>query len=202
MMQVDGKLLQKWDLRFKCYLLYFNEKVGFLCWESTFFCFYIFIFGKVYKGKHIMEDKKTYEIFDDKTLGDVFEDIYKNSTVTRNQVKNLIEQLKPYIQGLDAAVIIVPLVKEYLDISIKNDEHLIKLADTVQKMLRSEKSDGGGSLILTDDEKDQLLGEVEDYSNIKRRQDDKKEKLDKQVEKIKKELNLDTKTSDGEETEK
>jgi len=74
------------------------------------------------------------EIFKGKTLSDLFKEIYDNSKNTRGQVKALIGQLKELIEGVGDASLVVPMIKEYMDIGIKNDEHLIKLATVIQRI--------------------------------------------------------------------
>ena len=74
------------------------------------------------------------EIFKGKTLADLFKEIYNNSTNTRGQVRALIADLKDLIEGVGDAALIVPMIKEYMDIGIKNDEHLIKLATVIQRI--------------------------------------------------------------------
>ena len=65
------------------------------------------------------------EIFKGKTLSDLFSEIHDNSTSTRGQVKALIGELKPLIENIGDATLIVPMIKEYMEIGVKNDEHLI-----------------------------------------------------------------------------
>ena len=74
------------------------------------------------------------EIFDGKTLSDLFSEIHNNSTTTRAQVKALIGELKPLIENIGDATLIVPMIKEYMEIGVKNDEHLIKLAQVIQRL--------------------------------------------------------------------
>ena len=83
------------------------------------------------------------EIFNGKTLSDLFAEIHDNSSNTRTQVKGLIGELKPLIENIGDATLIVPMIKEYMEIGVKNDEHLIKLATIVQR-LESAASRGEG----------------------------------------------------------
>ena len=83
------------------------------------------------------------EIFKGKTLSDLFEEIYSNSKETKSQVKGLIGELKPLIENVGDATLLVPMIKEYMEIGVKNDEHLIKLATIVQR-LESAASRGEG----------------------------------------------------------
>ena len=107
-----------------------------------------------------MEDKnKNGEIFEGKKFYSLLKDIYTNSTRKEKQIQILITELKPMIKNIGDAVIIVPLIKDYMEIAVKNDEALIKMAAIVQKAnLRNTNGDEG--LILTEAEKEQLIAEV------------------------------------------
>ena len=74
------------------------------------------------------------EIFKGKTLSDLFGEIYDNSKETKIQVKGLIGELKPLIENIGDATLLVPMIKEYMEIGVKNDEHLIKLATVIQRI--------------------------------------------------------------------
>jgi len=99
------------------------------------------------------------EIFEGKTFDSLLKDIYTNSTRKEKQIQILITELKPMIKNIGDAVIIVPLIKDYMEIAVKNDEALIKMAAIVQKAnLRNTNGEDG--LILTEAEKEQLIAEV------------------------------------------
>ena len=107
-------------------------------------------------------------IFKDKTLSDLFSEIYDNSTSTRSQIKGLISELKPLIQDIGDATLVVPLLKEYLEISVKNDEQLIKMATIIQRAVQNE-GDDDGNFGMTEEEKQQLLNEVKKYGEDKKK---------------------------------
>jgi len=91
------------------------------------------------------------EIFKGKTLSDLFGEIYDNSKETKGQVKALINELKPLIEGIGDATLIVPMIKEYMEIGVKNDEHLIKLATVIQRIETAQaKGDGAGEFDFSD----------------------------------------------------
>jgi hypothetical protein len=73
-------------------------------------------------------------LFKGKTLGDLFGEIYDNSARTRKQLKDLILDLTKLVNTPADAQRIIPLVKEYMEIGIKNDDQLVKLATIVQRM--------------------------------------------------------------------
>ena len=101
------------------------------------------------------------EIFKGKTLSDLFSEIHDNSSNTRNQVKGLIGELKPLIENIGDATLIVPMIKEYMEIGVKNDEHLIKLATIVQR-LESVAAKGGDGEMFDLIELQDLLEEQEE----------------------------------------
>jgi len=60
---------------------------------------------------------------------------------------------------------IIPMLKEYLEINVKNDEQLVKLATIVQRMAATEnKGDSEEEYGLTEKEKEQLLKDIEDVA--------------------------------------
>lgn len=102
-------------------------------------------------------------IFGKKKLSDIFQEIYNNQKKKEAQISALINELKPLINDMGDATLIVPLIKEYMDLAIKNDEALIKMATIVQRSLSAESSDNG-SLGMTEEEKAQLLEEVKKFN--------------------------------------
>jgi len=72
-------------------------------------------------------------IFGKKKLSDIFQEIYNNQKKKEEQISALINELKPLINDIGDATLVVPLIKEYMDLSIKNDEALIKMATIVQR---------------------------------------------------------------------
>ena len=91
-----------------------------------------------------MESDK--EIFKGKKLSDLFEEIYNNSRETKSQVKGLIGELKPLIENIGDATLLVPMIKEYMEIGVKNDEHLIKLATVIQRLEAIQAKGGDGDM--------------------------------------------------------
>ena len=106
---------------------------------------------------------KDYEIFEGKTLSDVFKDIYDNSKTNKQQLEVLMKEVVGFIKDGDTAVQIIPMLKEYLEINVKNDEQLVKLATIVQRITAAEKriSDNGDEYGLSESEKEQLMNAIE-----------------------------------------
>tara|TARA_E500000318_G_scaffold45666_1_gene43149 strand:+ start:3059 stop:3433 length:375 start_codon:yes stop_codon:yes gene_type:complete len=105
-------------------------------------------------------------IFKDKTLSDLFGEIYDNSTSTRGQVKSLISELKPLIENIGDATLIVPMIKEYMEIGVKNDEHLIKLATVIQRIEAIQAKGGDGEMFDFSELQDLLEESEETAENV------------------------------------
>ena len=98
-------------------------------------------------------------IFGDKKFSDILEEIYNNQKKKSEQVSSLISELKPLVQEMGDATLIVPLIKEYMEIGVKNDDALIKMATIIQRAVNTATDDGGFG--ITDEEKDALMAEME-----------------------------------------
>ena len=98
-------------------------------------------------------------IFGKKKFSDIFSEIYENQKTKQKQISSLISELKPLVEDIGDATLIVPLIKEYMEIGVKNDEQLIKMATIIQRALNS--SSPNDSSTITEEEKQQLLEELE-----------------------------------------
>ena len=104
-----------------------------------------------------------YEIFEGKSLSSLFKDIYENTEFNRKQLDVLTKELVQFIKDGDTAVQIVPMRKEYLEINVKNDDQLVKMAGIVQRLISAESRAGSEDEFgLSDKEKEQLLTGLED----------------------------------------
>ena len=103
-----------------------------------------------------------FELFKGTTFSDLMKDIYHNSKRKSRQIEGLIKELQPMINNVGDATVIAPLLKDYLEVSVKNDDALVKLAAVVQRLVAGNKRDDEGSLLLTDEERDQLLKTAEE----------------------------------------
>lgn len=103
-----------------------------------------------------------FEIFSNKKFSDLLKDIYDNSRKKDRQINLLISELKPLVKSTNDAAMVVPLIKEYLEVGVKNDEHLVKLAAIVQRMAVNSSSGGDSDYIISDEEKKQLLEALND----------------------------------------
>ena len=102
-------------------------------------------------------------LFDDKSFGDLLKEIHGNQKKKAKQLASLIAELRPLVQSLGDATVVVPLIKEYMEISVKNDDQLIKMAAIVQRLSTGATSSGDGGL-LTEEEMEQLQQVAEEIS--------------------------------------
>ena len=102
-------------------------------------------------------------VFGNKTFSNILEEIYNNQKKKEKKVSTLINELKPMIEDVGDATLLVPLIKEYLEIGVKNDDLLIKMAALAQRALQTEGTEEGFG--ISDEEKAQLLAELEKFQD-------------------------------------
>ena len=142
---------------------------------------------------------KDDNIFKSTTFSDIMSDVYHNSKKKDRQIAQLISQLQPLITNASDATIIVPLIKEYMDVAVKNDDHLIKLAAIVQRYISTKQTIAGADSFMSDEEKQQLLAiaqetyEGELSEEIKKIEEEDRE-LKQKVDQVKQKLEDDNRS--------
>jgi hypothetical protein len=135
------------------------------------------------------------ELFKGVSFSDLMSDVYHNSKRTSRQINQLIAQLQPLIRSSSDATIIVPLIKEYLEVSVKNDDHLVKLTAIVQRYISTKQTIVGSDSLLSEEEKKQLLqiaddtltGELEsELNSIEHEEKQLQQKIETAKDKLKK----------------
>ena len=117
--------------------------------------------------------KNDPEIFGGKKFSDLLSEIHKNSSDKKVQIDLLISELTGYIQTANDVVQIVPLISQYLEVAVKNDEQLIKVATLVQRLLAVEGKTQEKDSLLSENEKEQLLKSLDDVVvDLNKRNDD------------------------------
>ena len=102
-------------------------------------------------------------LFDDKSFSDLLKEIHGNQKKKAKQLASLIAELRPLVQSLGDATVVVPLIKEYMEISVKNDDALLKMAAIVQRLSTGVANTGDGGL-LTEEEMAQLQDLTEEIA--------------------------------------
>ena len=125
-------------------------------------------------------DKDTV-FFKDKSFSNLLEDVYDNATLKRSQIDILIQELKPFMKNIGDAVVIVPLIKEYMEVAVKNDEHIVKVVAVLQRLISAGMRGVEDDSVLSEAEKEQLLSELEDASESLQTRLDDTDKIAKTV---------------------
>ena len=103
-----------------------------------------------------------FQLFDGKNLSSLFKDIYENQQNKKKNISELIESLRKLINNVGEATVIAPIIKDLIEVSVKNDEHLIKMATIAQRLAAAEAKGIGEDGWLSEHEKNQLLTELEE----------------------------------------
>ena len=129
--------------------------------------------------------KSNDEIFKGKTFQDLTHDIYKNTSDRKKQIDLLISEIHGFITTIDDVIMVAPIIKEYMDVAVKNDEHLVKPAGVIQRIIA--KSSGGDeeSFLLSDAEKDDLIQALQDDVTEIQKESDRLDALKEQSKSIK-----------------
>ena len=115
------------------------------------------------------------EIFEGKTFQDLTKDIYENTTKRKTQIDLLISEIHGFITTIDDVVLVAPIIKEYMDTAVRNDEHLVKLAGVLQRIISKSQGESDESMLLSDEEKAELMGTLQDTVEDLQRESDKLE---------------------------
>ena len=118
-----------------------------------------------------MSDNK--EIFKGKTFQDLTRDIYENTINKKKQIDLLISEIHGFITTIDDVVLVAPIIKEYMEVSVKNDEHLVKLAGVIQRIISKSQGDSDETALLSDSEKEELIGTLQDVVNDLQKESDR-----------------------------
>jgi hypothetical protein len=99
-----------------------------------------------------------FELYEGKKYSDLVKDIVKNHKSKQSQIKVLTDQLVDMVSEPGDAVMVVPLIKGYLDSDIKNDEALVKLAQILQKANQTTET---GSDLFSEKDLEMLFSDIQ-----------------------------------------
>ena len=103
-----------------------------------------------------------FKIFGDKNFSDLSKEIYENSKLKKTQIDLLIQEVHGYIQGIEDIAIVGPILKELMDVGVKNDDNLLKLATVIQRIMNKQADAVEDTSLLSDAEKEELMASLED----------------------------------------
>ena len=118
--------------------------------------------------------EKDFNIFGDKNFSDLSQEIYENNKLKKTQIDLLIQEVHGYIQGIEDIAIVGPILKELLDVGVKNDDNLLKLATVIQRIMsKHQVTDDSDVSLLSEDEKEELMNSLEDAAaSLQKKSDD------------------------------
>ena len=127
-----------------------------------------------------------FELFPGKNISGLFKDIYENQQNKKQRISELIAEMKTVIRHAGDMAVIGPIIKDLVDTSVKNDDSLIKMAAIAQRIIGASQKAEGDSGFLSDDEKEQLLKQLDEtISQVADEQDIKVDELTNEVEELK-----------------
>lgn len=107
-------------------------------------------------------ESSDYEVFKGVGFKDICQHIYKNQLTRKEQIDVFIADLRPLVKTVSDAMIVVPLIKGYMDTANTNDDHLVKLASIIQKLMTAQATGGPeGNIGLTEAEKKAMWEDIE-----------------------------------------
>ena len=135
-----------------------------------------------------------FELFPGKNLSGLFKDIYDNQQNKKQRISELIAEMKKVIRHAEDMAVIGPIIKDLVDTSVKNDDSLIKMAAIAQRIIGAQHKAEGDSGFLSDEEKEQLLQQLDEtISQVADEQDVKVDELTNEIEELKQKVS----TKDG-----
>ena len=127
-----------------------------------------------------------FELFPGKDLGGLFKDIYENQQTKKLRISELIAEMKKLIRHSGDMAVMGPIIRDLIDSSIKNDDSLVKMAAIVQRIIGASQKAEGDVGFLSDDEKEQLLHQLEEtVHEVADEQDIKVDELTHEIEELK-----------------
>ena len=127
-----------------------------------------------------------FELFPGNNLSGLFKDIYDNQQTKKQRISELIAEMKKVIRHAGDMAVIGPIIKDLVDTSVKNDDALIKMAAIAQRIIGAQHKAEGDSGFLSDDEKEQLLKQLEEtVHEVADERDLKVDELTNEIEELK-----------------
>ena len=92
----------------------------------------------------------------------MFSDVYHNTENKRQQINNFVANLVKLIRTPEDAAMLGPVVQSFLELNVKNDEHIVRLVQIAQRLATVNGKAASGADMLTEEEKSQLLRNIKD----------------------------------------
>jgi septal ring factor EnvC (AmiA/AmiB activator) len=106
-----------------------------------------------------------FEVFEGKKFSELMKDIYVRSDDKKDKISTIIDSLKSLIVTIEDAVSILPMIKDCMEVGVRNDDQLVKMASVLQKLVSSRA--------FAESPNDELDFDMEELEEIKRNANDK-----------------------------
>jgi hypothetical protein len=127
-----------------------------------------------------------FELFPGKSLGGLFKDIYDNQQHKKQRISELIAEMRKLVRHSQDMMAMGPIIRDLIDSSVRNDDALIKMAAIAQRIIGNNQKSEGDSGFLSNDEKEQLLKELDQtISEVSDEHDIKLDDITNEVEELK-----------------
>ena len=103
-----------------------------------------------------------YEIFKGTTVSDLFKKIDDNSKRNKIQIESLIQEMMTFIKDPQSAQTLFPMISDFMEANVRNDELLVKLAAVVQRVMQTETKSVESDFGLSDKEKEDIISKLEE----------------------------------------
>ena len=131
-----------------------------------------------------------FPLFKGKTFSSLLQDIYENQQSKKKNISSLIEEMRKLVTNARDVVTVGPIITQLIEASITNDEALVKIATIAQRLVMANTKKAGDEGWLSEDDKKQLLNELEQTAKeIETKTDDKIEDLELELDLLKEALN-------------
>lgn len=82
------------------------------------------------------------EVFKGKSFSELLAEIHYTSTERADTIHAIVKDLRQLVTGIEGAVVVAPIIKEYLDVLVRSDEHKVKIATIIQRVISAEAYQG------------------------------------------------------------
>ena len=101
-------------------------------------------------------------LFGNTSLADLFKQIHRNNKDIDKQINELIDNIKPLAtSNAGSAVMLMPTVKDLIDVNVKNNDQLLKMAGIAQRAASINASVGNELINM-----DEINALIEDQKSI------------------------------------
>ena len=102
------------------------------------------------------------EVFKGTSFQDLMEEIHGHATSKRSQISNLMQKLSDMVTEPSHAAMMAPLFKDLMDVAVKNDEHPVKMATIMQRVMSAKASNAPNAMesFFSEEDKKALMQEA------------------------------------------